>query len=80
MNEQINYTLQEIEEAKNFIWNKLPTLTKEFIIFISQMDDESRQAKYIRKFDCHLEGKIKDNVIVKEFAVLSLGEIQKNSI
>ena len=42
------------------------------------MTEEERKRNYIHKFDVSMQGEVKDNLIVKEFAILHYQQISDN--
>lgn len=70
--------VNDIQKAKDFIWEHLPELTQSFIISLSKMTREERETMYIHKFECFFKGDVSEGVITKEIAMLSIVDNNRN--
>lgn len=52
--------------AKDFIWEHLTTLSQEYFISISKMDEQTRHKLYAKKFEVYLQGDVNNGLIVNE--------------
>lgn len=66
------FLLEDIQAAKSFIWEHLPQLTQQHLIEISKMTEQERKSHYINKVDVFMKGDVKDGLVTKEIAILTL--------
>lgn len=63
---------EQIQAAKDFLWDHIEDRTRDFIIHISQLSEDKRKALYMNKVFCYLSAERKGEVIGKEIAILTL--------
>lgn len=57
--------------AKDFIWERLPTITQSFFLEIAKLPEDVRKSKYTKMMMCYLDAEIEGGIITKEFARLT---------
>jgi hypothetical protein len=70
MEKESSLTPDQVQKAKDFIWEHLSDLGQSFWVNISSLPDDERKKRYTRKILCYLSADRKGEVITKEFAVL----------
>lgn len=68
--EVYGFSTEEIEVAKNFLWDHLAEKSKEFIVKAQSFTEEERKKMYSTELVAYLEGDLNGGVITKEVARL----------
>lgn len=66
------YSSEQIQAAKEFIWNHLEDATRVYIIYLCELNEIDRKKLYTHKMLCYLSADRNGEVVGKEIAILSL--------
>jgi hypothetical protein len=78
MDQNQTHTPEQVQQAKDFIWEHLSPIAQEFWIDIAALPEQERKSRYTKKIMAYLSADLKDGVITQEFAVLSIPETFQN--
>lgn len=72
METQTNYSPEEVQKAKDFIWNWMDDGNKELIIGMATMQTHERHGLYVKQIFVEMEGIKTGQIVTRERMVIGL--------